>query len=978
VCDTLHGVGLLGRGSLFRGKWSASRCCVLPGSPPWATLQKFRPRRTGCLLELTAVTVDMFVALLLNNRPTGFTGRILVGVSYDMSAGSGEAAFRCVEHLVQGVLEKRIVGASTGADGRATFLNVEDARRMCDVASQQSSTAFETILLFDCLNNSKLKDGFIAGLLPVCAETSELLEAVLRRARALLLLKKVELVLYSSDCGAPNKRALNSLKQNAPRELPARPLWETGPWPPTLEELESPTWNLLPVLCCFDLVEHWLKHAIYAFYNYTAVLGTGPRDSFEFSELLYGLLGAKVVGGHRLCSLPGDVELCTLRGRPLAEHFNGDHERAKQVHRSLRLEHHIGVQHLEVRDKQLTSPAIAVAMCHDIFDDCGEKTLAKYCKAAATIYMSARGLDVNGKRSTMRSCLAADREALETLRGFNDFMNREGNGHDGKLKRKRGAWTPDTWFAVECTVKDWARFVEMCVGVGVDAEEVRRDKISSRLNEMLHSRLKQGGNAFLDVQQTLDIGERQQQAHLLRADTLQPQINTRRTNKPYSLAVVAIEKAMEITSNEPTRWNQAPLIDLERRKSLSGSKPTLKPTEEEVAAAAAESEFMREKAVQLTDKSNSSKINASWRSTIAKGFSSRRKDSKSKKNALAVLCESPGTLQRQKAQTMQFVIELKIVRCFCTGRAAQYNRDVAINRTAQMWVAPGPGTMSLVFQSGLLGDDGATTRGILSHINLSDVIGLRFYCDANTGVSSEMCVEITFTVLVESHPVIVSMTPSHGDYLAISHLFNTAGLKPVIATSAFVEDSAPAPRVRSLAAAAALLLSCAEEPAARADVSPDPTDLAESLGPGWCSIPGTDLEQIPGVQRVRDYVSGTLARGGVPPLRTFQREFAELQLSTRVLASMPAAASGPLPFVIKIDDQIASFFDEGLDELVAANDPLHDQGPEPTIEVPTRASKLVAADYPLHDQGAEPTIEVPTRASKRQKCSTQRDTNFEY
>jgi hypothetical protein len=163
VCDTLHGVGKLGLGTFFKQKWPAARRCVFPAWPPWSVLREFRPPQTGALCEMSPATAALFAGLARRGRLPGEPLRILVGIGWDYTSGSGEAAFRSVEHFVDGIRTRRIVGGAADKNGRASFLSPEDAKQLADVASVQASEGFETLLLHVADEKSKLKCGFLAG-----------------------------------------------------------------------------------------------------------------------------------------------------------------------------------------------------------------------------------------------------------------------------------------------------------------------------------------------------------------------------------------------------------------------------------------------------------------------------------------------------------------------------------------------------------------------------------------------------------------------------------------------------------------------------------------------------------------------------------------------------------------------------------------------------------------------------------------------
>jgi hypothetical protein len=792
--------------------------------------------------------------------------RILVGMSFDKTGGSGEAAFRVARHFINGIEEKRIVGATTDSSGRASFITADDARKLTDVALVQASTGFETILLHLGDKCSRLKLGFVAGLIPLVEESAALIESLVRRARALLLVHRIELILFSSDFGGPNKSAMKILSMNAPWKLP-KPIWETSQWPLTVEQMEAMNFNYYPVLFCPDVVEHWAKHAIYGFYEYMAVLGKGPKDSFDLPGIIFGLLGAKAVGDKYICSRPGEVDLCKLRDQSLVA-ILGDVEKAAAWHRRFRLEMKISTEHLQVHDEQATAPAVAVAMCYELFEEVGEKTLATFCKSVATLYMSARGRNVHGRPASTEECLEADRVAMAELTVYNNFINRNGNGRDAGLKRKRGGWTPDTWDAIEIAVASWARFVEMNKEVGL--LDIRPDKISARSNDTFHRLLKKGGNAYLDVNETTQMGERHQHASLLRADSLGPVLTRRRTDKLYDTT----GDAKEAAAFEGWRLSNEPLVEVKRRKKLA--KPT-------TGDGVADMQLLIDVAAELTDKSASSKLKTSWRGEIVKGVSQKKRRAKTKKATLAILCRSPTGFQREKPQKNQFQIELLSLHVFQEAGGALFKRDPVLQDTMQLVVAPGLQTISVVLQSGRpTGSADMVAVSSLPRIPFVDLLGVTFFCDADLGVSSSGCVEMTFVVLdpwatdeASRRPVIIVAVPAFGDYLKLSHLYATSGLKQVIASSAFGEDSLPRARVRVIAAASALLKLDPPVDAAPNDEAPGkPEPFFECLGPGWATCSRGFLDSVMGLRLASEYVErGIEGELNARALGLFEYEF---------------------------------------------------------------------------------------------------------
>jgi hypothetical protein len=164
--------------------------------------------------------------------------RILCGISWDFTSGGGESAFRAVEHFVDGIKTRRIVGMSADASGRASWLSTEDAQGFADIAAVKSSKGFETVLLHIGSKHKALRNGFVAGLIPVNKEEKTLLASLFRRTRALLLVEGLELVLTSADFCTINQNAMKILSAGAPTDLPEVPIWKTDRWPLTVAQME--------------------------------------------------------------------------------------------------------------------------------------------------------------------------------------------------------------------------------------------------------------------------------------------------------------------------------------------------------------------------------------------------------------------------------------------------------------------------------------------------------------------------------------------------------------------------------------------------------------------------------------------------------------------------------------------------------------------------------------------------------------------
>ena len=92
--------------------------------------------------------------------------RVLAYITVDKSDGGGEASFSLVDHLVEGIETRRILGAAWTPSGDVTMMTAEDARRELDIAGVDAATGVESCLL-NVAGDVFGEGGFLAGLVPV-------------------------------------------------------------------------------------------------------------------------------------------------------------------------------------------------------------------------------------------------------------------------------------------------------------------------------------------------------------------------------------------------------------------------------------------------------------------------------------------------------------------------------------------------------------------------------------------------------------------------------------------------------------------------------------------------------------------------------------------------------------------------------------------------------------------------------------------
>ena len=217
VMDTLAGVGQKGLGVLAVNlAYNAADRHTFCGFPSWSALQKMRPRSNGVLLEPNAEVADIFARLVKKTRPPGAPERVLAALSMDCTKGNGsDSSFSYVIHVVDGVSTGRIIGAAAKADGSACMITAADVQGLLfDAATVEASTGVESCMLHTL--DTSLPGGFLAGFVPISKETSELLQNLFRKWRALLIPHGIELVVLCTDFGGPNRNAFSQLAIGAP------------------------------------------------------------------------------------------------------------------------------------------------------------------------------------------------------------------------------------------------------------------------------------------------------------------------------------------------------------------------------------------------------------------------------------------------------------------------------------------------------------------------------------------------------------------------------------------------------------------------------------------------------------------------------------------------------------------------------------------------------------------------------------------
>ena len=124
-----------------------------------------------------------------------------------------------VDHLVEGIETRRILGAAWTPSGDVTMMTAEDARRELDIAGVDAATGVESCLL-NVAGDVFGEGGFLAGLVPVKDESG--VAALFR------------LWVAAGDVpgrGAPTPRPQRGPAVPVTQSGPRRPRPSTGPAP---------------------------------------------------------------------------------------------------------------------------------------------------------------------------------------------------------------------------------------------------------------------------------------------------------------------------------------------------------------------------------------------------------------------------------------------------------------------------------------------------------------------------------------------------------------------------------------------------------------------------------------------------------------------------------------------------------------------------------------------------------------------------
>ena len=168
VLDTLCGIGELGMGRGHPAPYNAAERHSIVGIPSYKALSFFKPRATGAVLGPNAAVAATFAKCVRRRLKLGPDERVLAYITVDKSDGGGEASFSLVDHLVEGIETRRILGAAWTPSGDVNMMTAEDARRELDIAGVDAATGVESCLL-NVAGDVFGEGGFLAGLVPVTA-----------------------------------------------------------------------------------------------------------------------------------------------------------------------------------------------------------------------------------------------------------------------------------------------------------------------------------------------------------------------------------------------------------------------------------------------------------------------------------------------------------------------------------------------------------------------------------------------------------------------------------------------------------------------------------------------------------------------------------------------------------------------------------------------------------------------------------------
>ena len=643
VLDTLCGIGELGMGSGHPAPYNAAERHSIVGIPSYRALSDFKPRATGAVLEPNAPVAAAFARCVRRRLKLGPDERILAYITVDKSDGGGEASFSLVDHLVEGIETRRILGAAWTPSGDVTMMTAEDARRELDIAGVDAATGVESCLL-NVAGDVFGEGGFLAGLVPVKDESG--VAALFRLWRALLVVEKIELVVMGTDFGMPNRKAHGELTVGAPTTLLEKPVWE---WDevPTFQQMIAPGWNKMPVLFIPDVDQHVFKKFIYAHYE---IEWEFNNEKGAWGDLVFLLTGARLVRskngrGVWVCSRPGTTALCRV-GDTLVSEILGTRTEAWQRE----LLSHIGTPHLGISDPQNTQRPFELTGAWKLFEEVGLKTAALIQKNARQLRNASRGRGLDGRQLTALAAIKSGRAALRVLMDMQ--KQAEARGHYSGEQRPRGGWPPTVLEAAQLAVDSSETWLKWNKKLGV---KVPPRWPSSRWNEVVHEEVKRDGGRYLDVVETTRHGEAHQTAQLIQADAVHPPVTSRRKG-----LYTALEERLEALNagTFPHEFASEPLYQIQRRAPV----PSEDVDEDDF-------QVLEDTCAELRDRSGFSSLKTGARDKYVKGLTGRRSTPASRKLQLYRCCNSPSSIELVKIQVNAFGFDVQHARLIGVGAA---------------------------------------------------------------------------------------------------------------------------------------------------------------------------------------------------------------------------------------------------------------------------------------------------------------------
>ena len=643
VLDTLCGIGELGMGSGHPAPYNAAERHSIVGIPSYRALSDFKPRATGAVLEPNAPVAAAFARCVRRRLKLGPDERILAYITVDKSDGGGEASFSLVDHLVEGIETRRILGAAWTPSGDVTMMTAEDARRELDIAGVDAATGVESCLL-NVAGDVFGEGGFLAGLVPVKDESG--VAALFRLWRALLVVEKIELVVMGADFGMPNRKAHRELTVGAPTTLLEKPVWE---WDevPTFQQMIAPGWNKMPVLFIPDVDQHVFKKFIYAHYE---IEWEFNNEKGAWGDLVFLLTGARLVRskngrGVWVCSRPGTTALCRV-GDTLVSEILGTRTEAWQRE----LLSHIGTPHLGISDPQNTQRPFELTGAWKLFEEVGLKTAALIQKNARQLRNASRGRGLDGRQLTALAAIKSGRAALRVLMDMQ--KQAEARGHYSGEQRPRGGWPPTVLEAAQLAIDASETWLKWNKKLGV---KVPPRWPSSRWNEVVHEEVKRDGGRYLDVVETTRHGEAHQTAQLIQADAVHPPVTSRRKG-----LYTALEERLEALNagTFPHEFASEPLYQIQRRAPV----PSEDVDEDDF-------QVLEDTCAELRDRSGFSSLKTGARDKYVKGLTGRRSTPASRKLQLYRCCNSPSSIELVKIQVNAFGFDVQHARLIGVGAA---------------------------------------------------------------------------------------------------------------------------------------------------------------------------------------------------------------------------------------------------------------------------------------------------------------------